>query len=174
MAKFHCVIDASALIKKYRDEAGSETIKILFNREDCALHVLNVAIPEVVGTFFSWQLETGLKPKQTGKLKGLFIQDIEEYNVVIHNINDRNIIGTDKIWEASLLVPKPTYTNGEGKTKFKQRVGPVDVLVLSVCQELKKSYGRVYLFSSDEHMLNVAEKLGINIYDPEAVSRLPF
>lgn len=60
--------------------------------------------------------------------------------------------------------------------KRKPRVGPIDVMVLSVGLELKTIYGysNVYLFTSDNHMLKVANRLKIKTCDPEAVNALPF
>lgn len=188
MSKFHCVLDTSALLKKYRPEDGSEIIKILFNRDDCAIHILNVTIPEVTGAFVRWQLDGEYKSDQREILKDLFIEDITEYKVVIHNITDRNIIKTDDIWNYSISVPQPKrqaadremtcpkckHSFVEKIKKTKPRVGPVDVLVISVCLALKQSYGQAYLFSSDEHMLKVAGKMGIKFYNPEELRRLPF
>jgi len=162
MAKYHCVLDASALIKKYHKEKGSEVIEALFEHEDSAIHVLNVAIPEVIGTFFRWQLQGQLKPAQRQQLKEIFLADVRSYKIIVHNITDRNIVGTDVIWETS------------NKKKTKPRIGPVDVLVISVCRELQTSYRTAHLFSSDEHMLKVSAKLGIHTYNPEEIKKLPF
>jgi len=107
---------------------------------------------------------------------------------VIHNISHRNIVMTDNIWNVSIGVNQPkrptedivTECNKCGneikkkKSNYKPRVGPVDVLVISACTELKKVYGNSCLFTSDEHMIKVARKLGISVHDPEALSRLPF
>jgi len=66
---------------------------------------------------------------------------------------------------------KPTQYQG----KRKPRVGPIDVMVLSVVLELKTIYGysNVYLFTSDNHMLKVANRLKIKTCNPE-VDALPF
>jgi len=174
MSQFHCLVDASALIKKYHKEKGSEIIEALLEHDDCAIHLLNVAIPEVVGTFFRWQLQGKLSPAQRQKLKNIFIEDIESYKIVIHNITDRDITQTDKVWETSIGVPQPYYYTAKNKRKTKPRIGPVDVLVISVCRELHTSYGNAYLFSSDEHMLKVSDKFGIHSYNPEQLKSLPF
>ena len=203
MPKFHCVLDTSALLKKYRPEAGSDNIKALFNRDDCALHILNVTIPEVTGAFVRWQLDGELKKEDRKELLGYFIGDINQYKVVIHNITHRNVVKTDDVWDYSILVsePKPFATNidrqitcpnckylftqsfecpkckhlfTEKIVNYKARVGPIDVLVISVCNELKTAYGQAHLFSSDEHLLRVAKKLGIKAHDPEKLNRLPF
>jgi len=174
MANFHCVLDASALIKKYHKENGSEIVEATFEHSDTAIHLLNVAIPEVIGTFFRWQLKGKLTPTKRNQLKKIFLEDVKSYKIVIHNINDRNIVETDNVWETSIAVPAPHYYDANSKRKEKPRVGPIDVLVLSVCQELKTSYKMAFLFSSDEHMLKVGEKLGISTHDPEKIQRLPF
>ncbi len=201
MSNYHCVLDASALLKKYRPETGSDKIRMLFNRDDCALHILNVTIPEVTGVFVRWQLDGKLSPDKRAELKDLFIADITEYRVVIHNITDRNIIDTDNVWDTSIGVKQPRLPNTdklvecpkcrhpfttpvqcpechysfiEKISHYKPRVVSVDVLVLGVCLGLKKNYRKIYLFSSDEHMLKVAKRMGINASDPEKITRLPF
>lgn len=174
MSNYHCILDASALLKKYRPENGSDIIQILFNRKDCALHVLNVTIPEVTGTFVRWQLSGSINQSQRKELLGLFIADIREYNVVIHNITHRNIVYTDTVWDNSITVKQPMVKDKTGTTP-KPRVGPVDVLVLSVACELKRSYGQSYLFTVDEHMIEVARlKHGLKVVNPEQVTKLPF
>jgi hypothetical protein len=188
MPEFHCVVDTSALLKKYRDEAGTEIMRTLFNREDCAIHVLNVSIPEVTGAFVRWQLDGTLNPVQRDELLKLFIEDIKEYRVIIHNVTHRNIVKTDDIWDNSISVqppkqpgisrqvkcPKCGQSFSENVNIYNRRIGPVDVLVLSVCSEIQKAYGKAYLFSSDGHMLNIAQKLGMKIHNPETLHRLPF
>ena len=174
MANFHCVLDASALIKKYHKEKGSEIVEALFEHKDSAIHLLNVAIPEVIGTFFRWQRKGQLTPVNRNRLKEIFLEDVKSYKIAIHNINDRNIVETDNVWQTSIGVPAPHYYTAQGKRKTKSPVGPIDVLVISVCRELRASYKECYLFSSDEHMLKVAEKLRISTYNPEKIKTLPF
>ena len=188
MPEVHCVLDASALLKKYRPETGSEIISELFRRKDCAKHILNVTIPEVTGAFVRWRLDDEIKFTEREDLIKGFIDDIRLYKVVVHNITHRNIVKTDDVWTNS-ITPNPSYqpqiveqivcpTCGKPFEKIihrrKPRVGPVDVLVLSVCLELRNSYGNIYLFSSDNHMLKVARKLKIKTCDPEASPELPF
>jgi PIN domain nuclease of toxin-antitoxin system len=174
MSDNHCILDASALLKKYRPETGSDIITALFNRKDCAIHILNVTIPEITGAFVKWQLSGSINQSERLQLLKLFIADIQEYNVVVHNITHRNIVYTDMIWDNSITVNQPMIKNKTGTTP-KPRVGPVDVLVLSVACELKKSYGQSYLLTVDEHMISVAQiKLGLKVINPEKVSKLSF
>ncbi len=189
MSKYHCVLDASTLLKKYHKEPGAELVSALFKRDDCALHVLNMTIPEVTGAFVRWQLGGEFKGSDRKKLLDLFIKDITEYRFVIHNITHRNVVDTDVIWDQSIAVPQPKssadsitmrkcpnckHTWEDKAPRFKRRVGPVDVLVVSVARELKRVYKEAYLFTVDEHMLNVATKFGIKTCNVEAVSKLPF
>ncbi len=187
MSKFHNILDASTLAKKYRRETGWDIIQSLFREKDCTLHILNVTIPEIVGAFVRWELNGEVGRGKWKELKNLFIADIKNYQVVIHNVTHRNIIKTDEVWETSMPV-KPAQSR-EGGTitcphcteeittpRRKARVGPIDVMVLSVCLELKRiyEYGNVYLFTSDSHMLKVARRLKVKTCDPEEVAALPF
>jgi len=172
MTNFHCVVDASALIKKYHDEPGTEMIKALFEHNATVIYLLNIAIAEVLGTFLRLRREGEITPEKRNQVKADFLKDItSNKKIVIHNISDRNVKETENVWGESMAVPRP-YANG--KRKKKRRVGTVDVFVLSVCQELNKKHGQAYLFSSDEHMLKVAEKLRISAHNPQAIQRLPF
>lgn len=188
MSKYHCILDASALLKKYHEETGSDLIRALFNHPDCAIHMLNVTIPEVTGAFVRWQLDEDIDSDTRNALKDVFIDDIKDYKVVVHNITDRNIIQTDDVWDKSVGIkpaklrdimdtihcPKCGDSFERKIERRKQRVGPVDVLVLSACLALKASYGKVYLFSCDDHMLKVAAKKRITTCNPEASMQLPF
>ncbi len=187
MSKFHNILDASTLAKKYRRETGWDVVQSIFRRKDCTLHALNITIPEVVGVFVRWQLEGQIQEGDWEELKNLFISDINNYQIVIHNITHRNIIETDDVWKTSMPI-KPTRLRDEETIKCpecnneislsrrKPRIGPVDVMVLSAGLELKKiyDYGNVYLFTSDSHMLKVANRLKIKTCDPEDVTELPF
>ena len=177
MPNYHCVIDASALLKRYKEELGTPIIDDLFEHKDCARHILNVTIPEVMAVFFSWQLKGELAQTRSKNLKELrkrFRKDREQDKIIIHNVDDHNISRTSSIYDSSFDISAPTYKDEQGKLCEKERISPVDVLVLSVCEELKRNYKNAYLFASDEHMLKVAEKLGIKAYNPEKLDELPF
>lgn len=169
MSRYHNVLDASALVKKYRKETGWEILQLLFRRKDCSLHILNITIPEIIGVFVRYDLNNEIKKGEWKNLKTLFIDDIVNYSVIVHNITHRNIVDTDAVWETSMSVQR-------SKPKRQKRVGSNDVLVLSVASELKKIYGynNVYLFSSDTHMLKVASRMKIKNCNAEAVMKLPF
>ena len=61
----------------------------------------------------------------------------------------------------SLPNTRPFFELWVHKQKPRPPAG-IDVFVISVCRELWATYGKSYLFSSDEHMLKVASKLAIN------------
>lgn len=188
MSKYHCVLDSSALIKKYHSEAGSNLLKQLFNCDDCAIHVLNIIIPEVTGAFVRWQLEGKIDEKARKELLSFFIDDIREYRVIIHNVTHRNIVSTDDVWDYSIkTMPKAgpkivtaqkcphckkDYQNEKSTTK--NRIGPNDALILSVCSELHRVYKKVFLFTSDTHMFDVALKMRLYPFNPENNPSLPF
>lgn len=171
MSKLHNILDASTLVKKYRKETGWEIALSLFRHKDCALHILNTTIPEVIGVFVRWELKGEIDKGQWEILRDLFIEDIINYNLIVHNITHRNIVDTDRIWKTSMRV-KPS----RGQNRTKPRIGPIDVMVLSVASELKTiyKYENVYLFTSDNHMFKVASRLKIKTCDPEGVMVLPF
>lgn len=176
MPNFHCVIDTSALLKRYRQEQGSKIIDKLFNHEDCARHVLNVTIAEVMGAFFRWRLkgQLGTSDRKLKELRQLFKRDCQKNQLVIHNIHRDNISRANHIYDISYDIPAPTYRDEQGKLCKKERISPVDVLILSVCQEIKNSYKEAFLFSADVHMAKVAEELKISTCNPEVVTQLPF
>ena len=73
----------------------------------------------------------------------------------------------------SLTNTRPFFELWVHKQKPRPPAG-IDVFVISVCRELWATYGKSYLFSSDEHMLKVASKLAINTCNPEEIKKLPF
>ncbi|MGD0597935.1 MAG: hypothetical protein ABSA64_10510 [Sedimentisphaerales bacterium] len=188
MSKYHCVLDTSTLLKKYHKENGSSLVERLFNCQDCALHILNISIPEVTGAFLKFQLAGEIKQADRYFLLKLFIDDIKEYRVVIHNITHRNVEFTDDVWDYSLVAKPPKESvikykvecplckkeYEEEKKVVRKWVGPIDVLILSVCKELLRAYKNAILFTSDGHMQSIANKMGIKVCNPETATQLPF
>lgn len=177
MPNYHCVLDTCALLKRYKTETGTPRIDELFEYKDCARHILNITIPEIMAVFLSWQLKGELPQTRSKNIKELrknFREDKEQRKFIVHNVDSYNISRSNSIYDISFGIPPSTYKNEQGKLCTKERIGPIDVLVLSVCESLKKDYKKAYLFTSDEHMFKVAEKMGIDVYDPEKISRLPF
>lgn len=174
MPNAHCVIDTSALLKRYFQETGSDKIDQLFDHKDCARHILNVTIPEVIAAFTRWQLKGKHTPEKRKELIKKFKGDREKRQLIVHTVNPRNVSRISTIFDVSISVPAPKYKNRKGKWRKKDRISSIDVLVLSVCDELRLDYKKAYLFTADEHMLKVAEKLGIEAYNPEQIDKLPF
>ena len=112
MSKFHNILDASTLAKKYHQETGWDIIQSLFRQKDCTLHILNITIPEIVGAFVRWELKSEIGQGKWEELKNLFIADITNYQLVIHNVTHRNIIQTDDVWKTSMPI-KPTQYQGK-------------------------------------------------------------
>lgn len=174
MPNVHCVIDTSALLKRYFPETGSDKIDQLFDHKDCARHILNVTIPEVIAAFTRWQLKGNHSPQRRKDLVKKFKKDREKRQLIVHTVNPRNISRISTIFDVSISVPAPTYRDNNGKLRSKDRISSIDVLVLSVCDELRLDYKKAFLFTADEHMLKVAEKLRIEAYNPEQIDELPF
>jgi len=174
MPNAHCVIDTSALLKRYFPETGSEIIDQLFDHKDCARHILNVTIPEVIAAFTRWQLKGKHPPQQKKNLIKKFKEDREKHQLIVHAVNHRNVSRISTIFDVSISVPAPKYRDNDGKLHTKHRIGSIDVLVLSVCDELRLDYKKAFLFTADEHMLKVAKQLRIEAYNPEQIDKLPF
>jgi predicted nucleic acid-binding protein len=174
MPNIHCALDTSALLKRYTREPGSPIIDSLFESENCARHILNITITEVYGAFLRWQLAGSVPPQKRKELRDLFKKDVQQHILITHDIQESDISRSNTIYDTSIQVPAPTYVDHEGQRREKPRIGPADVLVLSMCQELKQDYGEINLFTADEHMLKVAEKLGIKAWNPEQLKQLPF
>ncbi len=175
MPNYHCLLDTSALLKRYFAEDGTETIAALFARKDCARHIINITVAEVLAAFFRGRLKGMLNDHEAKELRDVFKRDRATTAVIIHPIHQGNISAIQKVYEASRGVPAPRFRDDEGRSREKPRIGPVDVLVLTACQEIKRSYGNdTFLFTSDEHMRNVATKLGLKVHNPEQIGDLPF
>jgi len=167
MSRVHCLLDTNALIKRYKEEEGSNLIEALFEHP-AAKHFLNVCIPEIIATFFSFELQGEITKDERNELKDIFIQDIREYNIIIHDVKGKTIRQTDEVHEISFQVPRPTYTDPKtGQQKVKPAISAIDALVLSAALELKGNYDRIFLFTSDGHMKEVAKRLDIIVKDVE-------
>ncbi|MCK4325943.1 type II toxin-antitoxin system VapC family toxin [bacterium] len=179
MPRNHCLLDANAVVKRYHTEMGSDVINELFEKRKSrrALHMVNVSIPEVIQTFFRlWKdKKTDIDADKRDELKDIFINDIKECNILIHNVTDRNIRATDDMWKVSFEIPVPTFRDPKNRErKQKDPISTPDAIAIAVALEMKSSFGHAYLFTSDEHVKLVARKMGVKVVDPEKVKSLRF
>ena len=164
MAKYHCLLDSSSIIKRYKKEQGSQVIDHLFNEKDASISLPNICIPEVVATFYTIHLQKKINKQERDELKRIFVEDIQEYSILIYNIHDRNIIKTDEIFDVSFTI----------SPKGKEPINAIDAIVISVALEMKASFKEAYLFTSDTHMKKVAKQMGIIVKDPAKMPALTF
>jgi predicted nucleic acid-binding protein len=174
MPDIHCLLDTSALLKRYIPEAGSALVDKLFERNDVAVHIINMTSAEVCAAFLRYQLKGKYQPHEIKQFWETFKRE-RDAKIIIHHIHAGNMGAIKNIFDTSIAVPQPTYIDEEGVKQYKSRIGPIDVLVLAAHQELKKYYGsKVYLVCADEHMVEVAKKLTNNIFNPSVAKNLPF
>ncbi len=164
MAKYHCLLDSSSIIKRYKKEQGSQVVDALFSDKDVSISLPNICIPEVVATFYTIHLQRKINKQERDELKRIFIGDIHAYSTLIHNIHDRNIIKTDEVFDVSFTI----------SPKGKEPINAIDAIVISIALEMKASLKDAYLFTSDTHMKKVAKQMGIIVKDPEKMSALTF
>ena len=161
---YHCLLDTSSLVKRYQQEKGTSIINQLFERKDCFLNIVNLTIPEVIQTFYTLHRKGEINFSKREELKEIFMKDISEYILYVHNISDRNIADVDRIFDISFQV----------SPKCRTPISVIDTLIISVASGIQKHFGSAYLFTSDWHMERVASKLGVQVVNPQKISSLTF
>lgn len=161
---YHCLLDTSSLIKRYHQEQGTSIINQLFERKNCFLNIINLTIPEVIQTFYTFHRKREIDTSKREELKEIFKKDIYDYILYVHNISDRNITDIDRIFEVSFQI------SPKGRTP----ISVIDALVISMTLGIQKHFGSAYLFTSDWHMKQVSSKLGIQVKDPQEMKSLIF
>ncbi len=161
---YHCLLDTSSLVKRYQQEKGTSIVNQLFERKDCFLNIVNLTIPEVIQTFYTLHRKGEINLSKREELKEIFQKDISDYILYVHNISDRNITDIDKIFEVSFRI----------SPKGRDPISVIDTLIINVALGIQKHFGSAYLFTSDWHMERVASQLGVQVKNPQRISRLTF
>ena len=178
MSEHHCVLDSSAVLKRYfRKEQGSTILKSLFSRftsdpADLSLSLLNICIPEVISVFYVLEHKGKLTQTQRDALKGNFIGDLRAARLDIHSVDGKDIRAADDVIDIASKLPSPRRRGA--KAHGPRRVGCTDILVISVAVRMTRQFRQTHLISSDKHMIRVAKQLGVDVINPEKVAQLPW
>lgn len=163
----HYLLDTSAIVKYYC--AGTELQKFLeeINNEKNVIHILEICNPEVISVFY--KKHYGQLPQlqkitldEVISLKNQFINDIKlKMKFLIHLVMARDIMETDKIWEAAEKI-----YNRELKNTGKDFMDSTDALVLGLAINLSKTKGikdDFALITDDTHLYLTAKQMGIKV-----------
>ncbi|MCY3739784.1 MAG: type II toxin-antitoxin system VapC family toxin [Candidatus Poribacteria bacterium] len=152
---YHFYFDASALVKRYTRESGSEKMLFLFRNVPLGrLLCLTIGAIEVF-----WIC---IRKKNDGRITiGEFTQAIGhlEHEVINNQSNFRKISVPDSlVWNSIDLIE--TYS-----------LNSVDALVLrsalDTATELRSTGDRLVLVASDQRLLRAARAEGLQIFNPE-------
>ena len=152
---YHFYFDASALVKRYTRESGSEKMLFLFRNVPLGrLLCLTIGAIEVF-----WIC---IRKKNDGRITiGEFTQAIGhlEHEIINNQSNFRKISVPDSlVWNSMDLIE--TYS-----------LNSVDALVLrsalDTATELRSTDDRLVLVASDQRLLRAAHAEGLQIFNPE-------
>jgi uncharacterized protein len=73
-------IDSSVITKRYIKEKGSEAVNDLFVSSE-SIYVSSISFPEVISALCRLQREGKISGAQYHKIKNLFIQDFEDFDI---------------------------------------------------------------------------------------------
>lgn len=147
--------DASALVKRYASEDGTELVNELFRHLPRArMTCLMIGVLEIVSVL--------ARKRNDGRLtKELFAQAILELN--------REILDEDTFPIASI---DDELAQSALPLIVQHNINSTDAIVLRSCLNLQASLAeqgdRLILWSCDKRLLRAARQEGVDIFDPEA------
>ncbi len=183
MTSVDCLFDTNSIIKRYHGERGTRIVDYLFNSPKVRINLLNIQVIEVIKAFHKIRKDNRIADDQArDSLIDTFLKDIDTgdgsrkiklYDFSNEHLKDMGIYcpitdiepKTIEVWDKKLK---------KKVTKQKRRANTVDAIMLIVMREVKfinESYGlESYLVACDEHVIDVAQSLGISLINPEKVS----
>lgn len=161
MSLLHCLLDTSALVKKYNPrEFGADVVAYLFRHPRLmTMHFVDVCIPEVRHTFFKGAKLSFFQPSERTAMLTSFKIDLEAQRMFIHHVTDTNIISTQSIIPKAWRGVEVRMVNGQKEAKPK--VGSIDCLILSSAMQMKNLFENFYLVTADKKMADMARLLSI-------------
>ncbi len=183
MTSVDCLFDTNAIVKRYHGERGTRIVDYLFNSPKVTINLLNIQFIEVIKVFYKLRKDNRLVDNQARDiLVDTFLKDIDTgdgsgkiklYDFAKIHLRDMDVYGpvtdiepkTIEVWDEKLE---------QRVIKQKRRANTVDTIMLIVMREIKyvnELYGlESYLVACDEHVIDVAQFLGISVINPETVS----
>ncbi|RKU33892.1 hypothetical protein C6499_00245 [Candidatus Poribacteria bacterium] len=156
---YHFYFDASALVKRYTRESGSDKMRFLFRNVPLArLLCLTIGAIEVF-----WIC---IRKKNDGRITiSEFTQAVGhlEYEIINNQSNFRKISVPDSlVWNSMRLIETHSLNS-------------VDALVLrsalDIATELRSTNDTLVLVASDQRLLRAARAEGLQVFNPEIDSQ---
>ena len=171
-----CVLDTSAILQRFQPTSlnAAYFIDTLYKNKKIELDLPIVCIPETIQQFYNSHRKSqfsgaAMSIVERQGLIGRFKKDIKDGLLVKYPAPDSLFARAEEIYNVSFTI----------SPMGAEPINMADMLVIATALEMKsipkKYVEEVYLFSSDPHLLDVANRLGIISYDPKFINidRLP-
>jgi len=170
-----CLLDADTVIKYYIDFRGSEIVKYLFDESPTArIYVTSVQVAEVISIFYKSCRLGAFSETERKEYIDTFLKDIKENKIIVYDYVREHLLDF-KVYETIThirppnLKPERVYIPEFGGyvSELKDIADTGDTIMLMIMREAHLiTDKKCYLFSSDGHVLRVADALGLKAFNP--------
>ncbi len=144
MSKACHFIDTSALFKRYIQEAGTDQMDLLFEKESLFV-VSNLSVIEMISNLKRLvDVDKKISIAIYNAIKSEFFGDIANGIIKVEPVSSVNIVTAADMLD-------------------KVYISPIDSLQLAMAKNLKDSYENIFLVCSDKKLCSLAEKEGITV-----------
>lgn len=175
-----CILDANTVIKYYIDLPGSDIVKYLIDESPPALiYVTSVQVAEVISVFYKFCREGAFSEDTRTEYIDTFLTDIKEREIIVYDFVREHILDFP-VYEAITKTKPPNLRPervfipefGGFVNELKDIADTGDAIMLLVMREAHlMADKKCYLFTSDGHVLRVADILGLKAYNPVVMTR---
>ncbi len=172
-----CLLDTNAIVKYYHTEVGSNIVQYLFDKSPSAqINIINLHIPEVVSVFHKLHAKSLITGQARDAAIDTFLKDVSNERILPYTCDGDDFDEIHNNFYTVYKIPPPVKKKryfqflGGWISELKDIADTLDVGMLTIMREIKDSIGESYLFSSDGHVIKIAEAMGLPILNPERMS----
>lgn len=149
-------IDTSALIKRYKDERGSETIDSIFKEPNKEKLISSLSIVEALNIFYGLYRKNKITNNELQKIISFLYRDIEENIVKVYEVTKEHALKSEPQIKRAQFLPVRNR---------RERPDPIDVLIITCALDFKDL--NLIFVSSDLDLNQLAKQENIQVLNPE-------
>ena len=140
-------LDTSALVKRYRQETGTQTLDEIFSQEDASIVICSLTVCEMIRTIDKHRQRKELSQENFEKLIKLFYHDLHSDRISIMQI------GQERIFRANELI-------------MNFHLSAADALILATALGLQDTYPVFVCADVRSGLLHAAEACHLSTLNP--------
>ena len=167
-----CVLDTNAILQRFQpsDKNAQNIIDAIYENKKIELYIPHICFSETIQQFYSAHKKsqttsTPMSVTDRAALINRLRQDIKGNKINIYPTEQSLFARTEEIFTVSFSTPRRSQSN--------RYIDMADMLVIATALEFKnlsEQVEKVYIFSSDFHLLDTATALKLICFDPASPS----